>query len=783
MAITFVNKGTWAAGTTSISPGIPASMAAGDLMILQVHTCNQAVTTPSGWTQATTSPVSTGTANAAGGTRISVYYRWWQSGDAAPTVAVTGGTVTNGIIVGYRGVDTTTPFDGVTPVATTLATASTTLTMTGLTTTTNNALIHWAIARDQDLSSTTAVTAFTNANLTGITETHDQVVNTGVGGGIWTGRGFKTTAGATGNLTITQTSSIAVGITFALRAAPNNYSITALGGAYTLTGGTATLKRDKHIVASGGSYTLTGASAVITKAAASIRPVRISTTLWQQDTLGTGGTPGAKAITVPADAQGVVVQFHMGGANGNTLSISSDFAGTFTVANTTTQNGCSLGYAPVTSTGAKNLTLSWTQTALEGPSVYISFIKNINTSDWVREVAVVGNDTSGTSATNVFDTSTDDLLLVVNDQDGTDTPATISGFTSLATTDGTYSLPSRLQSCDSPGATTTTVTGTTTNFDILSGISIKPNVNNYTITALGGTYTVSGGSAAVLRSKRLIASGGSYTITGQQATLTWTPNVQAYTLTCLGGSYSLTGSSAILSRNRKLTSSGGTYNITGASATLLRSKRIVASGGTYTLAGGTATLLRSKRLVASGGAYALTGGTATIKRSKYLVATGGEYTITGQQVTITWATGPNAYTLICNGGTYTLTGSQASILRSKRLIASGGSYTYTGSAVTIRKSRYILASGGSYTVVGQAASINKGYLLQAAGGMYQLTGASAILQKSGMVWPLPSQVVLGVQYGPTGFDYTGTMDVLGIKYDIVTGQLVKPISDKVVMTL
>lgn len=228
MAITFVNKGTWAAGTTSIAPGIPASMQAGDLMLLQVHTCNQAVTTPSGWTQVTGSPVSTGTANAAGGTRISMYYRFWQSGDAAPTVAVTGGTVTNGIIVGYRGVDQTTPFDA-TPVATTLATASTTLTMTGITTATSNALIHWGIARDQDLNSTTAVTAFTNANLTGITEVHDQVVNTGVGGGVWTGYGFKGTAGATGNLTITQTSSIAVGLTIALRKA----SFTTTG---TLTG-------------------------------------------------------------------------------------------------------------------------------------------------------------------------------------------------------------------------------------------------------------------------------------------------------------------------------------------------------------------------------------------------------------------------------------------------------------------------------------------------------------------------------------------------------------------
>lgn len=215
--ITFVNKGAWSAGTTSCTPGIPASMVAGDFMIMTIHTPNQAVTTPTGWTIVTSSPVSTGTANTAGGTRVSTYYRWWQSGDAAPTVSVTSGTVTNGIIAGYRGVDTTTPFDGVAPVATTLATASATLTMTGVTTQTDNACIVWSIARDRDANSTTDVTAFTNANLTGITEVHDQIVNTGVGGGIWCGHGFKATAGATGNTTITQTSSIAVGLTIALR--------------------------------------------------------------------------------------------------------------------------------------------------------------------------------------------------------------------------------------------------------------------------------------------------------------------------------------------------------------------------------------------------------------------------------------------------------------------------------------------------------------------------------------------------------------------------------------
>lgn len=304
------------------------------------------------------------------------------------------------------------------------------------------------------------------------------------------------------------------------------------------------------------------------------------------------------------------------------------------------------------------------------------------------------------------------------------------------------------------------------------------------IVATGGTYSLTGGSAIISRNRKLTASGGSYSLTGASAVLTWTPGATGYTLTCLGGSYSLTGSSALFSRNRKLTANGGSYQQIGSNATLLRSKLIVSSGGTYTLSGGTATLLRSKRIVASGGSYSLTGQPATILKSKYLLTTGGSYTITGQQATITWTSGPNAYTLICNGGAYTLTGSQASISRNRKLTASGGSYTYTGQSATILRTKYLSASGGSYVINGQAATLKKSYILQAAGGLYQLTGSSAILQKAGsLVWPLPSQVLLGVEYGPTGIEYTGTLNIFGIKYDITTGKLIKPLTEKVVMTL
>ena len=216
MAVAFVAAGTWTAGTTSIAPPLPAGMAAGHLMLLAVHTPNQAVTTPSGWTQVTSSPVSTGTAGAAGGTRLTMYYRWWQSGDGAPTVAVTGGTSTQARIFGFSGVDSTTPFDA-TPVSNIVTPANTTLTFSSITTTTANAMIVCMAARDVDAASTAALSSWTNTNLTSLTERQDQTVTTGPGGGLGGATGFKATAGATGSTTATQTSSIACCLTIALR--------------------------------------------------------------------------------------------------------------------------------------------------------------------------------------------------------------------------------------------------------------------------------------------------------------------------------------------------------------------------------------------------------------------------------------------------------------------------------------------------------------------------------------------------------------------------------------
>jgi len=191
---------------------------------------------------------------------------------------------------------------------------------------------------------------------------------------------------------------------------------------------------------------------------------------------------------------------------------------------------------------------------------------------------------------------------------------------------------------------------------------------------------------------------------------------------------------------------------------------LTAQSGVYNVTGQSINLYRNRSLSLSSGLYTLVGQSATVWHHRVLVAQGGNYSYTGQSVDITYIPSSAVYTLTVQSGTYTLSGQSAVISRHRYLSASSGSYLITGQDVSIFKHRLLSASSGTYTFTGQSAVIT-----------WSMVG--------GAVWPVPSQVLLGTVYGPTGSEYTGTLDVLGIKYDISTGQLVKPINDKVVMTL
>ena len=204
-------------GTAATAVAWPAH-AVDDIALLFVETAGgQATTlgTANGFVEVTGSPQATGTGTA--GTRLAVYWcRATSTSMASPTVVVTTGDHGYGLIITFRGCITTgNPWDG-TPVGGVKAAASTSATVTGLTTTVANTLLVQALTKDLDTAAAFA-SAQTNGNLSSITERTDAGTNVGGGGGIAVWHGGKATAGATGNTTVTVTSSINAFHTIALR--------------------------------------------------------------------------------------------------------------------------------------------------------------------------------------------------------------------------------------------------------------------------------------------------------------------------------------------------------------------------------------------------------------------------------------------------------------------------------------------------------------------------------------------------------------------------------------
>lgn len=210
----FVAKGTFTSGTGALSVPPPAGIQDGDLLLLFVESANEAITTPSGYTQVTNSPQSTGGAAAAGGVRLGVFYKVTNGSESNLTVADTGNHTT-AIIMAFRGVDTTTPVHQSAGAVDSSATSS--LSCPAVTTSTTNCLIVNAIGLDKDLADADTLSSIANAALSSVTERHDETVASGVGGGLAVITGGKATAGSTGNTTATgDTSTTHAYVTLAL---------------------------------------------------------------------------------------------------------------------------------------------------------------------------------------------------------------------------------------------------------------------------------------------------------------------------------------------------------------------------------------------------------------------------------------------------------------------------------------------------------------------------------------------------------------------------------------
>lgn len=215
---TWVAAGTSAGGTGAITPGVPAGVQYGDLLVMFVNTENENATTPAGWTEFPDSPQGIGTAANAAATRLEVY--WKRAADTEPATYSVGdaGDHTYAQIVAFRGVlDTGNPYD-VTSGGT--EAADTSLSATGDTTTVANCLILIACAHEID-SAGAQFSGWANSDLANILERIDEGTTAADGGGVGMATGEKAAAGSYGATTATVAASTQKAfITIALKPQP-----------------------------------------------------------------------------------------------------------------------------------------------------------------------------------------------------------------------------------------------------------------------------------------------------------------------------------------------------------------------------------------------------------------------------------------------------------------------------------------------------------------------------------------------------------------------------------
>ena len=199
----YIGKGGFVASATTPSIPPPDAYADGDIFVLCVNSANQTIATPSGWTQVSNSPQSTGTAGNAGATRIAVFYKWVSGAQTNLTLADSG-NYTAGNILGFRRVlqSPTSPID-VTAGDIKSSATGTTFTLPSVTTTLDNDLVLLVVGQDRDLASTTNLSSWTNSNLTDLVELADDTSDVNTGGGIGVAAGVKASAGSTGTTTTT----------------------------------------------------------------------------------------------------------------------------------------------------------------------------------------------------------------------------------------------------------------------------------------------------------------------------------------------------------------------------------------------------------------------------------------------------------------------------------------------------------------------------------------------------------------------------------------------------
>ena len=171
MAIAFVSNGTIAnsSSANTLSPGVPASVAAGDLMVAVVGIKNNnTISTPSTWNLI--QQTNSGTAWSAG-----VFWKVANNAEVAPTFTWPTSVNCMAVISRYTGASNISPIGTVSTVATG---TSTTANSPSITTTGKNSLVISIVTSSSNTSITNATGWTTELNINGGRETIEQAGQT-----------------------------------------------------------------------------------------------------------------------------------------------------------------------------------------------------------------------------------------------------------------------------------------------------------------------------------------------------------------------------------------------------------------------------------------------------------------------------------------------------------------------------------------------------------------------------------------------------------------------------
>ena len=192
--------GTLSAGITLIPPFTTQELLPGDLLIAQFASANETIPSVTGtWTELPGSPVGVGTAGSTLASRVTLYYKWF-----SPEDVVTGchcgdaGNHYAGHIAAFRGVDKTDPFDSTSLVSSTVAGATTAVTLPSITTQTDGALVVYFVNGDVDTGSDISGGAWTHGGLSSFTKGANWSTASGNGSNVMYAYGVDDSAGAIG---------------------------------------------------------------------------------------------------------------------------------------------------------------------------------------------------------------------------------------------------------------------------------------------------------------------------------------------------------------------------------------------------------------------------------------------------------------------------------------------------------------------------------------------------------------------------------------------------------